>query len=372
MLASDRAIGVLDLSVALTVAALELSDPLLFNTQAHGPLTVCLSLGSTLPLALWRRWPFLALQLTGSATVALAALNDPHLGLGPIVATFAVAYWSGPTARRAAACLLALTAWVVPLLTNDPTGIPRNAALFGGAWILGALMRERSATNATLELQAAELRHERELRAALAAEMERARIARELHDVLTHSISVIVIQAQAAQTPGAQPDQISTALSRIETVGKQSLTELRALLRNVRDQDPSSDRSPQPGLARLEDLFAHVQAAGLQVSFTQQGTASPLPATIELSAYRIIQEALTNTIRHSNSPTATVAVHYLRDELTVEVLDNGTTTPRPAAGGHGLAGMRERVTLLNGKLITETRPHGGYRVCAHLPLQVEV
>ena len=168
------------------------------------------------------------------------------------VGTYAVASWSGTVARRFAACLLAVAVWVVPLLTNDVANIPRNAALFAAAWILGALMRERAVTNSVLTQQAAELRGEREANAMLAGQLERARIARELHDVLTHSVSVMVIQAQAAQSPGADADRMLTALHRIEMLGKQSLIELRDLLRRVRPEDESLARAPQPSLARLD------------------------------------------------------------------------------------------------------------------------
>ena len=242
--------GSLDVVLALTVAGLELSDLLLFNAGGnHGPLAICLSLASALPLVLWRRQPFAVLQLTGWATVALSALNYTHVGLGPLVATYAVAYWSGTVARRFAASLLAVAVWMVPLLTNDVADIPRNAALFGAAWILGALMRDRAVTNTMLAEQATQLRREREENAMLAGQIERARIARELHDVLTHSVSVMVIQAQAAQSLGADTNRVLTALARIESVGKRSLVELRDLLQRLRPEDESPARSPQPSLA---------------------------------------------------------------------------------------------------------------------------
>ena len=362
-------LGAVDVGLALAVAGLELSDLLLFNASGnHDALAMVLSLASTLPLVLWRRQPFAVLQLTGWATVALAALGDAHLGLGPLVGTYAVAYWSGTVARRLAACLLAVAVWVVPLLTNDVANIPRNAALFAAAWILGALMRERAVTNSVLTHQAAELRREREENAMLAGQLERARIARELHDVLTHSVSVMVIQAQAAQSPGADSDRMLTALQRIEMLGKRSLIELRDLLRHVRPEDESPARAPQPSLAQLETLLAEVRATGLDVAFMQEGTACGVPLGIELSAYRIVQEALTNTIRHTTSPVAAVTVRYLPEELEVEVSDNGPATAHPGNGsGRGLPGMRERAALLGGSLTAESRPEGGFRVSARLP-----
>lgn len=202
----------------------------------------------------------------------------------------------------------------------------------------------------------------------LAGQLERARIARELHDVLTHSVSVMVIQAQAAQSPGADSDRMLTALQRIEMLGKRSLIELRDLLRHVRPEDESPARAPQPSLAQLETLLAEVRATGLDVAFMQEGTACEVPLGIELSAYRIVQEALTNTIRHTTSPVAAVTVRYLPEELEVEVSDNGPATAHPGNGsGRGLPGMRERAALLGGSLTAESRPEGGFRVSARLP-----
>jgi signal transduction histidine kinase len=362
----------LDLSVALAVAALELSDAYLFNGGAHrDALTVALSLASALPLLVWRRWPLVALQLTGWATIALAALHAAHIGLGPIVASFAVACWSRVLARRVTAVLLLLAVWLVPLLTNDLSSVPRNAAFFGAAWIVGALMRQRRDTLAALQERAAELAHEREENAALAAEMERARIARELHDVLTHSVSVMVIQAQAAQTATADAARMRTALARIEEIGQESLKELRGLLRRVRPEDEPLARVPQPGLDHLVELLGEVRAAGVEVAFAQEGTRCEVPASIGLSAYRIVQEALTNTIRHTDGACASVTLRYLPGELALEVLDDGPPAAAESAtagGGHGLAGMRERAVLVGGSLTAEHRPEGGFRIAARLPL----
>ncbi|MGZ4312987.1 MAG: histidine kinase, partial [Solirubrobacteraceae bacterium] len=224
----------LDAGLALVVTALELSDLLVFNSgNNRDALTIALLLLSSVPLVAWRRWPFIAFQLTAWATVALAARHDTHLGLGPIAATYGVASWGRTITRRVTAAALLIAVWLVPLLTDDTHSIPINAALFSAAWVLGALMRERRVQAAALQARTVELAREREEKAALAAEGERARIARELHDVLTHSVSVMVIQAQAAQTPEPDVARMTTALSRIESIGKETLTELRGLLRQI-------------------------------------------------------------------------------------------------------------------------------------------
>ena len=363
-------LGPLDVVLALAVTALELSDLFLVNGHTdHDALTVGLVLASALPLVAWRRWPFATLQATAWATIALAALHEPHLGLGPIAATYAVASWSGKPARRTGGAMLLVGVWLVPLLTADAASVPRNAALFAAAWILGALMRERRLTTVALRARTLELAREREEKAALAAEMERARIARELHDVLTHSMSVMVIQAQAAQAAIRDQNAVSNALRRIEAVGQESLAELRRLLRRVRPEEEPLSCAPQPGLDRLDELLAQVRAAGVEVSFAREGTVCTVPTSVDLSAYRIVQEALTNAIRHAAGASATVVLRYLPGELALEVQDNGPAAPdRPSGDGHGLAGMRERAALVGGSLVAEGCPEGGFRVTARLPL----
>ena len=364
-------LGPLDVVLALAVTALELSDVFLVNAHTHhDALTVGLVLASSLPLVAWRRWPFATLQVTAWATIALAARHEPHLGLGPIAATYAVASWSGTRARRTGGAMLLVGVWLVPLLTADAASVPRNAALFAAAWILGALMRERRLTTAALRARTFELAREREEKAALAAEMERARIARELHDVLTHSMSVMVIQAQAAQAAIRDQNAVSTALRRIETVGQESLTELRRLLRRIRSEEELLAHEPQPGLDRLDELLAEVRAAGVEVSLAREGTVCTVPASVDLSAYRIVQEALTNAIRHAAGASATVVLRYLPGELALEVQNDGPAAPdRPGGAGHGLSGMRERAALVGGSLVAEGRPEGGFRVTARLPLR---
>jgi signal transduction histidine kinase len=301
----------------------------------------------------------------------LAATGQAHLGLGPIIATYAVACWSGVIVRRVAAVSLALAVWLVPVQTNDLADVPRNAALFAAAWILGALMRERSITHASLEQQAADLRRERETNALLATEMERARIARELHDVLAHSVSTIIVQAQAGQTSGDSTEPAKRALARIEAIGKETLSELRVLLRRVRANDEPASRTPQPGLARLDELLSEVRAAGVDVSYAQDGETRAIPPSVGLSAYRIVQEALTNTMRHTVGGAVQVLVHYLPGELRIEVLDEGPCiVEQRSRGGHGLNGMRERASLVGGSLLAEPRPGGGFKVTARLPLEV--
>ena len=249
---------------------------------------------------------------------------------------------------------------------------------------------------AKLEALNAQLAEEQELRSRWAVAAERSRIARELHDVVAHSVSVMVVQAGAARrTLAASPGQAATALGQIESTGRQALVELRRLLGLLRDDDGQATDAvlaPQPSLANLESLAAAAREAGLPVEVTVEGEPRPLPAGVDLSAYRIVQEALTNSLKHAGPARARVRVCYGREALEVQVTDDGlggrsaarageglvvvTVGPdgelqlpgRRDGGGHGLIGMRERVALFGGALEAGADPGGGYRVAARLPL----
>jgi signal transduction histidine kinase len=360
----------LDLVVAVTVFALELSNVLAFEPDArYDGLTIALLVLSSLPLIGWRRYPLACLQIVGWATIALAARHDTHLGLGAIAATYAVACWeeSNP-ARWFAVGSLAIAVWLVPILTADQGSIPANLALFGAAWILGALIRDRRRQTAALQARTIELAHEREANVALAAEAERSRIAQELHDVLTHSVTVMVVQAQGGQAAAPDPRAMTTALSRIETIGQQTLAELRGLLRRV-GWPVDAVREPQPSLERVDDLVSSVRSAGIDVTVRRNGSIREVPASVALAAYRIIQEALTNTIRHTPGSHASVTLDYGATELAITVCNDGPMSgPIPAGDGKGLAGMRRRVTALGGTVIAGPEPEGGFRLIARVPL----
>ena len=257
----------LGVGVAAAIAVIEIANLFLVaGPEHHDVATVSLLIASALPIVFWRRAPFAVSLVIAAVTIALAVLDMPHLGLGMLAAVFAVALWAGPRARKASLCLLLVGVPVVPLLTNDASSIPKNIAFYAAAWIFGALLRERRAYTQVLEQRMQELEREREEKAALAAEAERTRIARELHDVLTHSVSVMVIQAQAAQAAAGDAEQVAGALTRIETVGKESLVELRRLLQRLRTDDDTPLHAPTPGLAQLDELLGEVRAAGLDVS----------------------------------------------------------------------------------------------------------
>jgi signal transduction histidine kinase len=199
---------------------------------------------------------------------------------------------------------------------------------------------------------------------------EQARIARELHDVIAHSVSVIVVQASAADDVfDERPDQARAALRSIESAGREALAELRRLLAAVRTDDEGEPAHPQPGLDRLGELAAPLRAAGLEVALHREGAAGAVPAGVDLSAYRIVQEALTNTLRHAHARRAEVTVRSVHGLLELDVLDDGYGGPPGDGGGRGIAGMRERATMLGGTLDAGPLPGGGFRVHARLPVE---
>ncbi|WP_236243250.1 sensor histidine kinase [Streptomyces sp. CC228A] len=248
------------------------------------------------------------------------------------------------------------------------------------AWVLGDSMRTRRAYFAQLEERAARLEREREAQAKVAVAAERARIARELHDVVAHNVSVMVVQADgAAYVLDAAPDQARQALETISSTGRQALAEMRRLLGILRtgEHEEAGEYVPQPDVGQIEDLVEQVRTAGLPVDFKIEGTPRPLPSGVELTAYRIVQEALTNTRKHGGPDAgASVRLMYFDDGLGLLVEDDGRGAAQEMyedggadGSGHGLIGMRERVGMVGGTLDAGPRPGGGFRISALLPLK---
>jgi signal transduction histidine kinase len=241
------------------------------------------------------------------------------------------------------------------------------------AWVFGDSMRYRRAYYASLEDRAARLEAERDAQAQVAAAAERARIARELHDVVAHNVSVMVVQADGASYAlGSDPDRARQALAAIASTGRQALTEMRRMLGVLRrDEDGTEpERAPLPGIGQLGELLEQTRATGLAISFTVEGVPQPLPDGAALAAYRIVQESLTNTRKHGGPrATAQVTLRYLEDALLLRITDDGRGGAAASDGaGHGLTGMRERVAIYGGWVQAGPRPAGGYQVTARLPL----
>ena len=233
------------------------------------------------------------------------------------------------------------------------------SVVFGGVWLAGRAIRRRRARERELIV-------ERDEGARAAVAEERVRIARELHDVVAHAISVIVLQARGARhAEQAERDQ---ALEAIESTGAEALTEMRRLLHMLRADDEELALAPQPSLDSLEQLVAQVRDAGLPVDLHVEGERRELPPGVDVSAYRIVQEALTNALKHAGPARAAVRIRYEPNGLELEVADTGAGTVKDGAGGHGLVGMRERVALFGGELDSGPRREGGFAVRARLPL----
>ena len=346
-----------------------------------GPLrAVPMALLIIVPLAFRRRAPVAAFVIAAiGGTWQLAAGGPGPSDVAVLILLYTVAAYRPRRNSIPAllACLggaaLAAMAWA-PVRGIDLTQRLIFAALLVGglalaAWVLGDSMRYRRGYYAALEDKAARLEAERHAEAKIAAAAERARIARELHDVVAHHVSVMVVQADGAgYALRTDPDRAGVALKAIAGTGRQALTEMRRLLGVLRSDGEQSGLAPVPGLGELRELLDQARAAGLEVSYTLSGTPRELPEGVELAAYRVVQESLTNTRKHAGlAATAAVALRYEPDGLTVEVTDDGMATPSEDAAGHGLAGMRERIAMYGGTVTAGPQPGGGFGVAARLP-----
>jgi signal transduction histidine kinase len=238
------------------------------------------------------------------------------------------------------------------------------------AWVLGDSMRYRRAYYLDLEDKARRLERERDQQAQIGAAAERARIARELHDVVAHHVSVMVVQAEGASYAlDTSPETTRRALGTIAETGRSALAEMRRLIGVLRSEGNAADRAPQPGVDQLEDLLEQVRATGIAVDFEVEGVPVPLPQGMALAAYRIVQESLTNTRKHGGPRvSAQVSLHYGEDELRMMVRDDGRGAAALTDGkGNGLTGMKERVAMYGGALQAGPRLEGGYQVEAVLP-----
>jgi signal transduction histidine kinase len=257
---------------------------------------------------------------------------------------------------------------IVPV-GQDPADWGFIVVILGSAWSAGRVVRAHRQLAAELAAKNEELEAERTRTTRLAVSEERTRIAREVHDVLAHTVGVIVVQAEAAEALLATDTTRSRAsLVSIQETGREALGELRRLLGVLRDDAPAPDRSPQPGLRHVDDLVAQLREAGLSVSVAREGELRPLASGIDLCAFRIVQEALTNTLKHARATSADVALHYGHRSLDIHVTDNGVGAQEPN-GGHGLLGIRERVGMYGGRLDLGNGEHGGFEVHARLPYE---
>jgi signal transduction histidine kinase len=310
--------------------------------------------------------------------LALALDYGPIVMLPLLLALFTVAEYNDRAKVIGAAVVAAVVVLAAPALHGNPlTTLPQilsRLVAIGLAVAAGLYLRTRADYVAGLHDRAERLERERELMANQAVADERVRIARELHDVVAHNVSLMVVQAQALAATGGDREQ-RAALGRVAGLGREALSEMHRMLGVLRINDGSLDeRDPQPGVRDLEALIARSRDAGLDAMLTVNGSPRELSPGIELSVYRIVQEALTNVIRHANARHATVTLTYGPAALELAVIDDGAGSPASASSngsgpGHGLVGMRERVALFGGRLTAGQAPDGrGYKVHASLPV----
>ncbi|GAA4244348.1 sensor histidine kinase [Dactylosporangium darangshiense] len=334
-----------------------------------------LALGGTalvaLPVAVGRRRPMLAFAAAlGGFWLAPVAPLLGFLAVAPLAYVLYQVAGRHPVRIGLPVLAVALTGPAATALTGHAGGVLPFAVALVVAWTVGYARGEhRRYGEELVRHHAGRAEGERE-RARRGAAEERLRIARELHDVVAHSMSVITVQAAFGRlVVRERPDEAGAALAAIETTGRQTLDEMRRLLGVLRADgtpDPDADMTPTPTLADLERLVAQAGQAGVKVELTITGRSRRLPAGVELSAYRIVQEALTNVARHAATTSARVTLGYRPDGLTIEVADHGRGGP-VASTGLGLAGMRERVQLCGGHLEAAPLPGGGFLVAAQLP-----
>ncbi|MCX4811882.1 sensor histidine kinase [Streptomyces sp. NBC_01239] len=363
-----------------------------YASGRHGTAAGAMAVSAVmcLAIALRRRWPEKMLVLAAATGLAQLVLD-----VEPVAADFAMlvivytvaatgARWASRFALASGLCAATLAQIRWPQEHTSSAGLVAIAVFqtvpFALAWVLGDSMRTRRAYFAQLEERAARLEKEREAQAKVAVAAERARIARELHDVVAHNVSVMVVQADgAAYVLDSAPDQAKKALETISSTGRQALAEMRRLLGVLRtgEHKEAGEYVPQPDVEQIDDLVEQCRTSGLPVDFKVEGTPRPLPSGVELTAYRIVQEALTNTRKHGGPNTgASVRLVYFDDGLGLLVEDDGKGAPHElyeeggADGqGHGLIGMRERVGMVGGTLDAGPRPGGGFRISALLPLK---
>jgi signal transduction histidine kinase len=334
------------------------------------------------PLALLarRRFPFAAPAGVWLLAAALSFVDGQLIGFaaGIFAAGMAAAFLLGnlSDATQARIGLAVAVGGAVVIVYNDPGHSPGNLvfspALFAIAWLAGYALRERAEQAQAAERRAAQAEQERETAARIAVAEERARIARELHDIVAHSVSVMVLQVGAVRHK--LPDSLAEdreALSGVERAGRAALAEMRRLLGAMRHEGQEAELSPQPGLDGLPALADEVGRAGLPVRLHREGEAYPLPRAVDLSAFRIVQEGLTNALKHADASHADVTVRYAPDAIRIEVEDDGKGVTAADDHGHGLVGIRERVKIYGGEMTAGASPKGGFLLEARLPLAGE-
>jgi signal transduction histidine kinase len=370
-----------DVLLALAIGVFAQIDLWLNIEQAthYGPdaVTAVVTLVATSALALRRRAPLVVVCVVATAVAAPELVSRLTIQLWGdfvplLVAVYSVTRYRGGRVALAgvgaAAAALAVVELRVPV-SGGASNVPIIWVPFAIVCVAGGLLRARDLAHANVTRRVERLESEQHETIRAAVFEERARISRELHDIVAHSVSVMVVQAGAAEDLlDREPERARVPLLSIQETGANAIGELRRMLGLLRDQQTEPMLAPQPGISQIGELVQQMAELGSAVELRVEGAPRELPPGIELAAFRVVQEALTNTLKHAGGATSTVLLRYDEHELNVEVLDDGTTG-RGTGVGHGLIGMRERVALYDGVFEAGKQPEGGFMVRARLPLE---
>jgi signal transduction histidine kinase len=363
------------LGVSIAVAVVGQGEP----DGPNGPLweDIAVSFAYFLPLLFRRRFPFLAPVVAAVAVAASTFLDGQRVPYDPMVfllgMTIAFLFGGLPEPRQAIAGFAILVGVNAIVVRNEPTGswsdMIWSTVIFGISWTIGFGLGYKFREAEEAKERAARLERERREEAQAAVAEERARIARELHDVVGHSVSVMTVQAAGVRRL-LKPEQEREreALEIVEQTGREALAEMRRLVGVLRRPEEAPALAPQPSLEHLERLVAQAREAGLPVELRVEGDPVQLAAGLDLTAYRLVQEGLTNALKHAGAEHAEVLVRYDDGHVALTVTDDGKGDGGGESGGHGLVGMSERVSVYGGELEAGPRPEGGYRLHARLPL----
>jgi signal transduction histidine kinase len=357
------------LEVAIRRDSPDAPDPLWFALPATAIIV--------LPLLLRHRFPFAAPAAVWLLGAAFSFVDGRLVVFtaGVYVAGMAASFLLGNLANAAQAQrgLAVVVGGAAIVVYNSPDLPPGQLVvvplLFALGWLAGFVVRERAEQAEAAEARAAQAERDRDAAMRIAVAEERARIARELHDVVAHAVSVMVLQVGAVRHK--LPDELAEdreALGDVERAGRTALAEMRRLLAAMRPDGDEAELSPQPGLDSLDSLLQGIGRAGLPVRLHVEGDPVPLPRAIDLSAYRIVQEGLTNALKHAGAESADVTVSYRPDEVRIEVRDDGVGSTTSDGLGHGLVGVRERVKIYGGEMTAGPGTDGGFVLSTRLPL----
>jgi signal transduction histidine kinase len=370
--------------VILTVVGIGLTGAVLGRERKDGPagplwFDVLAILAIVLPLLARRRFPFgapVALAVAAASTSFIDNTVVPYDGVTFLAGCAALFLVGSLRERSQAVAGFAVAEGVLAVVVNnDPNGAVGDfvvaSIIFTIVWSIAFGVGRKSEEADEARERATRAEREREERARVAVADERARIARELHDVVGHSVSVMTVQASAVRRL-LRPEQRREreALLIVERTGREALAEMRRMVGVLRRPEEAPALAPQPSLEHLDKLVAQAREAGLPVELRVEGESVQLPAGVDLTAYRLIQEGLTNAIKHARATRAEVVVHYTDDHVELAVSDDGSGSGGNSdGGGHGLVGMRERVSVYGGELEAGPAPSGGYRLSARLPIE---